>query len=101
MNPVPIKTKFLVEQYLTAHTKPKKPKRGLDTSVVIMKIQEKTRIYMTEPVNVYPLCDVSTVKLYTHKVDSNRWACDIGPFDKPFVATLTLDNKNIPLIVTK
>jgi len=29
------------------------------------------------------------------------WTCKIGPQKKPLVATLTIDNKKIPMIVTE
>ena len=110
-NPVPIKTKFLVEEFLTAHKRidmkqeaklEEETTRGLDIPIVIMKTKEKARVYMREPVNIYPYCDVKDIKLVVHKTDkhTNTWACDIGPIDKPVVATLTLDNQKIPLIVT-
>ena len=107
MNPVPIKTKFLVKEFLTAHKKKVlkdiEIARGLDIDAVIMKTKEKARVYMYEPVNIYPYCDIKDIKLNVHKTSKfpNTWACDIGPIDKPIVATLTIDNQKIPLIVTE
>lgn len=110
MNPAPIKTKFLVEEFLSAHkkidtkesVKPEEVIRGLDIHAVILKVKEKARVCMYKPVHIYPHCDKKGVPLIISKTnnDTDTWTCDIGPVDKPMVATLTLDNQKIPLIVT-
>ncbi len=77
--------------------------RGPDCSVVIMKTHEVTRVYVREPVNIAILCDDNNVRFSMHqsyKMDDYIWICDIGPIDNPLVATITIDNKALPLIVT-
>jgi hypothetical protein len=76
----------------------------LDCSCVIMRVGETTRVYMRAPENIAGICKNMNVRLNIHKVNKvggGIWACDIGPIHKPLTANITLDNQNIPLIVTE
>lgn len=106
--PVSVKMKPLVSEFLH-HTSDRahgatEPKRGLDCDVVIMKTGETASVYMREPVTLVVFCDNNDVYFDVHKqrrVNSNTWVCNIGPMTKPLVATITIDNKKLPLIVTE
>ena len=77
--------------------------RSLDTEAIIMSVGDTCKVYMREPVTLAVFCDNENVKnkvSLVNKVDGNIWVCEIGPVQEPMVATITIDNQKLPMIIT-